>query len=173
MIQLGGKASNLTEARKLYREAISSGKAFEQMKKIAQAQGCAPDVFENFEQKVQPKNRTALKANRSGYLSRIHAQPIGWGLVDLGAGRKQAKDPVDSTAGIYFLIHEGDEVKTGDTLAEVVWSNLPDATEPLTRLREAFVISDAPVSLRPLVSFRQDRDGFSKVDNFEQLFTDK
>ncbi len=173
MIQLGGKAATLTEARELYREAIASGKAFEQMQKIAQAQGCAPDVFENFEQKVQPKNKTVIKAKQSGYLSRIHAQQIGWGLVDLGAGRKQATDPVDSTAGIYFLTHEGNDVKTGDILAEVVWSNLTDATEPLTRLTEAFVISDALTSLRPLVSFKQDRDGFSKVNDFEQLFSDK
>lgn len=171
MILLGGKAETLSEARELYGEAISSGKAMQQMQKVAVVQGAAPGVFDGFERKVRPKKKTEIKADKSGILTRIHAQPIGWGLVDLGAGRKKSGDPVDPTAGIYFPVREGDEVKAGDTLAEVVWSNLTDATGPITRLSDAFVITDTLAPNRPLVSFVCDRDGFRKVQNFEELFT--
>jgi pyrimidine-nucleoside phosphorylase len=170
MIRLGGKAEDLPAARELYREAIASGKAFQKMRDIAHAQGATVDVFENFEQRVKPKKRAEIKAARSGVLSRIHAQKIGWGLVDLGAGRKKASDPVDPTAGIYFAKQEGDAIKTGDTMAEVVWSSLSDASESLVRLREAFVVSDEPDSSRPLVSFVCDSSGHRAVRDIEELF---
>jgi pyrimidine-nucleoside phosphorylase len=171
MIWLGGKTETLSQARQAYGDAISSGRAFRQMEAIAQAQGCAPGIFENFELKVQPKKKIAITAPRSGVLARIHAQKIGWGLVDLGAGRKKSSDPVDPTAGIYFIAREGDKVEGGDTLAEVVWSDLTDATQPLARLEEAFVIADSPTPKRSLVKFICDRDGLRPVKDLETLFT--
>jgi len=93
--------------------------------------------------------------------------------VDLGAGRKKASDPVDPTAGIYFVAREGDAVKTGDVMAEVVWSVLDDAAESLARLREAFVISNEPATPRPLVSFVCDRSGHRVVRHFEELFANE
>ena len=173
MIWLGGKAGDLGAARQLYREAIDSGKAFQKVQEIAHAQGAAADVFEGFERKVRPKKKAEITANRSGILARIHAQKIGWGLVDLGAGRKKASDPVDPTAGIYFVAREGDAVKTGDVMAEVVWSVLDDAAESLARLSEAFVISDEPATSRPLVSFVCDRSGHRVVRHFEELFANE
>ncbi|MFH1011351.1 MAG: thymidine phosphorylase [bacterium] len=170
MIWLGGKAESLQAARELYREAIASGRAFRQMQAIAHAQGSPSDVFEAFEKRVEPKKKAAIQAEKSGILARIHAQQIGWGLVDLGAGRKKTSDPVDSTAGIYFFAGEGDEVNAGDTLAEVVWSRLKDATEPLARLSKAFVISQTPTPTRPLVRFLCDSQGIHTIESFEALF---
>jgi pyrimidine-nucleoside phosphorylase len=170
MIWLGGKAETLGDARKFYRDAITSGRALQQMQAIASAQGSAMDVFDDFERKVAPKRKMEIRAERSGVLSRIHAQQIGWGLVDLGAGRKKASDPVDPTAGIRFLAGEGDKVKEGDTLAEVVWSWLDDAAEPVARLAKAFVISDTAAPARSLVRFVCDRQGLRKVETLEALF---
>jgi thymidine phosphorylase len=84
---------------------------------------------------------------------------VGFALVDLGAGRRTATDPVDHSAGVVFERQQGDRVNTGDLIATAFWSQALDAGEGLRRLEQAITIADSPPEPRPLLKFYCDDTG--------------
>ena len=159
MLLLGGKAATMTEAADLFDHILKTGAGLEKMKEIAAAQGSSAEIIELYVQNWQPKHRHEIRAARSGFVTHVHARDVGFALVDLGAGRRTADDPVDHDAGVIFDKQTGDAVRSGEKLATVYWSNGSTGASGLRRLTEAFVISDAPPESQPLMRFYCDDHG--------------
>jgi pyrimidine-nucleoside phosphorylase len=159
MLLLGGKAATMSAARDLFDRTLNSGAGFAKMKEIAEAQGSQADVVDNYTDFWRPRHRHEIHAEQDGFIAEIHAREAGLALVDLGAGRRRAEDPVDHDAGVVFDKQVGGTVRNGDRLATVYWSNGSTCASGLARLSRSFVISAAPPPRRPLLRFFCDERG--------------
>jgi pyrimidine-nucleoside phosphorylase len=171
MLHLGGKTGTLQEGISLFKQTLQSGAGFEKLKQIAAAQGSSSDVIEHYDRHWKPKQQRDILAERSGFLTKVSARETGFALVDLGAGRRTAADPVDHSAGIIFFVQAGAQIKPGDKLATVYWSNGLHVQDALDRLANVFQISDAPVPPVPLFAFYGDAHGIQDASNLSTLFT--
>ncbi|RPH93269.1 thymidine phosphorylase [candidate division KSB1 bacterium] len=164
MLLLGGKVTSMTEGATLFDQTLKSGAGLEKLKEVAEAQGSKAEVIERYERYWTPKHRYEIRAAGNGYVTRILAREVGFALVDLGAGRRTAADPVDHSAGIVFEKQTGDEVKAGELLATVHWSNGSGTTRGVTRLEKAIVIGNNCPEPQPLFKFYCDDQGVRSVD---------
>ena len=105
------------ECKNAVREAVSSGKALERLRKMIELQGGDPRVCDDYSLFAQPAQIREIYAARDGYIGGISCEKTGMYSLVLGAGRKNKKDSVDPAAGIVFDVSVGDKVSKGDRLA--------------------------------------------------------
>ncbi len=82
-----------------------------------------------------------FKAGRSGKLIAFDAGIIGVAVLNLGAGRKVAADPVDQRVGLDEIAKTGTDVKPGDVLCRIHAATPEAAAEAAAELRKAVVFS--------------------------------
>lgn len=119
MIYLGEKSSSIEEGIKLSKQMIENGKAYQKFLEIVEAQSGNIDYIENLDRYPEPKFKFEVKANRSGFITKINSFEIGMLGIELGAGRMKYTDTIDPKAGFVFYKKVGDEVKSGDIIAEI------------------------------------------------------
>ena len=105
----------------------------------------------------------AVAAPADGWVEAIDAMACGLAVIDLGGGRLRKNDPIDHGAGLVIAAQVGQPVKRGDPLAHVHASSEAVARRALPRLAHAWRIVSGPVSVRPHVHFRIDRDGVGQA----------
>jgi thymidine phosphorylase len=99
--------------------------------------------------------RKMAEARRSGFVHEVLPVPLGYGVVELGGGRRTMDDPVDLRTGFVLGVRPGDQVEVGDPLGEVHAANPADLERGLHILEGAVIIGeDAPEPPRPLVRQR-------------------
>ena len=123
----------IEEATKQAEEAISSGRAFEQMKRWIAAQGGDARVLDDVSLLPQASVQYELKAPQTGYIHHMDAQKIGESPAILGAGRKTKDDTIDFAAGIVLKEKTGAKVEQGQTLA-VLHTNRPETIADAERV---------------------------------------
>ena len=123
----------IEEATKQAEEAISSGRAFEQMKRWIAAQGGDARVLDGVSLLPQAAVQYKLKAPQAGYIHHMDAQKIGESSAILGAGRKTKDDTIDFAAGIVLKEKTGAKVEQGQTLA-VLHTNRPETLADAERV---------------------------------------
>jgi thymidine phosphorylase len=77
---------------------------------------------------------------------------VGMAVQRLGAGREKAGEPVDPHAGILFEARRGARVEKGQPIAALYATGPALLAEPISILKRAIQISDAPPAPVPLVS---------------------
>ena len=130
--------------------AIASGAAFEKFRVLVRAQAGDISFIDDIQKFPKAKFIEIVKADRSGYLTRVHARIIGEAAVALGAGRARKGDQVNHAVG--FLIHRkvGDYVEQNQPLFTVYANDEVKLAEARLGAREAFGWSDQPVLPLPL-----------------------
>jgi pyrimidine-nucleoside phosphorylase len=161
MLLLGGKAADLRAANLLFDRTLASGAGYEKFVQIAVAQGARVADLDQYATTVRASQTYELFAERDGFVAEVQPRETGLALVDLGAGRATAADPVDHTAGVVFDKQRGDQVQRGERIARVCWSRKADVTAALRRFEQAISIADAPPPVRPLIQFYCDQSGIS------------
>jgi pyrimidine-nucleoside phosphorylase len=150
MLVLGQRTPDLESGRRMAEQAISSGAAFEKFRVLVKAQ--AGDVSFIDEPQKFPKAKFIenVKADQSGYLTRVHARIIGEAAVALGAGRARKDDSVDHAVG--FLIHRivGDQVEQNQPLITIFANDEVKLAEARIGVHTALGWSDKPVLPLPL-----------------------
>ncbi len=119
MIYLGGKSSTVEDGIKLSKQMIETGKAYQKFLEIVEFQSGDVSFIENPEKYPEPKFKFEVKANRSGFISGMNSFEIGMLGIELGAGRMKYTDSIDPKAGFIFFKKIGDEVKSGEVIAEI------------------------------------------------------
>jgi len=152
MLRLAGKShvQDLSDIRPLIEEKLNNGEALDVFKRLVNAQGGNIDQVDNPGLLPQASVIHEIKANRSGYLSRIDAHEIGMAVLNLGAGRKKKGDPIDHAVGAIINYEVGSQVMDGDLLFSVHARSEEDALQAEERILEAHSWSDAPVEPLPL-----------------------
>jgi pyrimidine-nucleoside phosphorylase len=155
MLFLGGLEATPGEGALRAREALTSGRGAERMARLIEAQGGDPRVVEDPNLIPAAPERKVAEARRSGFVHEVLPVPLGYGVVELGGGRRTMEDPVDLRTGFVLGVRPGDRVEVGDPLGEVHAANPSDLERGIQILGSAVVIGDeTPDSPQTLVRRR-------------------
>ena len=100
-------------------EALRSGRAFEKLKEMIDAQGGDVSYLDDPSEFPEAPFIEMYTAPVSGYIAAIDAEEVGETCVELGGGRHQKTDPIDHRVGIEIHHKVGDKVTEGDPLFTV------------------------------------------------------
>jgi thymidine phosphorylase len=151
LLVLGGVAATAEDARRTAQQAIDSGAALDRFRRIIETQGGDAAVIDDVSRLPHVRSRHVVKAERSGYLTRMDAGLIGRASVVLGAGRDRVEDPVDPAVGIFVNAKPGARIHAGDPLLEVIYRDEMRLERALALARTAIAIADEPPPARPLI----------------------
>jgi pyrimidine-nucleoside phosphorylase len=151
MVLIAGKAADLADARGRIDSALSSGRGLETFRRIIERQGGDPAVLDDPKKLPNARKRHVLKAERSGYVTSIHAESFGRACMMLGAGRSRVDDVVDPAVGATLLVEPGTPVKVGDPLAEIHYQGGAELAAAQFLFESAISLGDAPPRATPLI----------------------
>lgn len=99
---------------------LRDGSAWSRFQQMVEAQGGDPTTLETLTTRTHPAPCIIdFKADRSGQLTRVDAGTIGQAVLELGAGRAKATDPIDPAVGMDQLLKTGSPVSAGETLLRI------------------------------------------------------
>ncbi len=136
----------------LAREALASGAAYKKFKEWIAAQGgdvryiTAPELF------GEAPVCTLVKAEESGYISRMNTEQIGLTSSRLGAGRERKGNTIDPLAGILLKKKTGDKVEAGEVIAMLYTSSPELAAQGVESFSAAYEIAKEKPASRELIS---------------------
>jgi pyrimidine-nucleoside phosphorylase len=151
MLLLGGVARDAAEAEAKVREALTSGRGLEKFRQIIERQGGDPRVVEDYGRFPAAPHRTTVTADRSGYVTDLHAELIGRAAMLLGAGRDRADATVDPAVGVHILTHRGEPVRAGEPILEVRYRDASRLEPALQLIRSACQVGDTAPSPQPVL----------------------
>lgn len=115
-----GTAKTLSEAIKLQKNIIDSGKALKIFENSVETQG---GRLNEFRDQSLPKYESYVCPKNSGFIQKMDTESIGWHLVDMGCVQQNRDQKLDKTAGIEFLKKTGDRVHKDQPVFRVFCSN--------------------------------------------------
>jgi pyrimidine-nucleoside phosphorylase len=150
MLVLGKKAEDLEEAKDLAMTTLKNKSAWKKFRELVIAQDGDVSFIDYPNKLPEAPIRHEVKANRTGFISQVHARTVGETAVDLGAGRAKKTDSIDLAVGI--LVHKkvGEQVKRDDVLFTILSNNSEKIEAAENRLRECISWSEAPCDQLPL-----------------------
>lgn len=150
MLLQGKVAETKEEARKMLEEAISSGRAYEKLLQMVEAQGGNVKQVENTDLLPQAKMVTEIKSREAGYISNIHSMQLGILAMHLGAGRATKEDSINYAVGLDMRAKKGDKIEVGDVLG-IVHHDEALKDEWVENFHNTFSYSDSKVDPIPIV----------------------
>lgn len=159
MLQMGGKAENPAEGKKLAEGALQEGKGLAKFREMVEKQGGDIAYIDNPDLFPEASRKIPIHAQQSGYIHQINALQMGLAGVALGAGRETAESEIDMSAGIVFAHKVGDKVKEGDLLLTLHTNKASGGEEVEERCRRAILIQDFACSPYPIIYKVVDKNG--------------
>jgi thymidine phosphorylase len=152
LLLTGRLASDAAAAQRRLEAALDSGRAAEIFARMVSRLGGPADLLE------RPMHYLAtaplalpVPARQSGFVTRIDCRAVGLAIVALGGGRRRPEDPIDYAVGCTGLKALGEPVEAGQPLAVVQARDAGAAAQAVAALQAAFVISEEPAPLPPLL----------------------
>jgi pyrimidine-nucleoside phosphorylase len=102
-----GKQTSQDTARARLMSELDSGRALERFEKMVAAQGGRLNV----PRPIAPAHD--LCCNRSGFVTAIDTEALGWIIIELGGGRQKLTDSIDHSVGLEMLVRLGEPVEKG------------------------------------------------------------
>jgi len=97
------------------RQALRDGSAYAKWQEMVRGHGGDPEATLH----GGDATKTVLSSTLSGEVQSLDAGGIGRAVFGLGAGRRQATDPVHFGVGLQLLKKPGDQVQAGEDLVEI------------------------------------------------------
>ena len=141
MIQ-SGKAKDENESNTLLINLIENGTAYEKFEEMVSTQGGDLNAARH-----KPQFETTIKAEKDGIIQMMDTTQIGWGLVDMGCGRKQKDDILDPTAGLECHRKVGDEVLIGEKIFTCFCNDEEKLKSGVEKISNAVSIGPEPVEI--------------------------
>src|SRR5437773_2352593 len=163
MLLMAGGASDREAARAELRDALASGKAAEQFRRIIERQGGNPNVLDDPALLPQASECELFTAQRGGFVQRVEPRAVGRGVIALGGGRTTMADTVDPAVGFVITAKPGDLVETGEPLASVYARDRAGIERGRAALRSAIAIADEVEPPLRLVSHRVTKAGVEEL----------
>ncbi len=117
MIYLGKQAETPETAREKATQAVASGRAFEKLCEMAEAQGGDSSFLRETEKFRLSPVKWEVKAPKTGWITALNAEECGLAAMELGAGRETKESEIDLGAGISLLKTKGDFAEAGEPIA--------------------------------------------------------
>lgn len=127
-------------SREDLRAKLHRGEAWAKFQEMTAAQGGDVDALEKLAQVHAAPVICELRADRAGMLRQVDAGTLGQAVLELGAGRSRASDPVDFAVGCDQLAKVGRQIQTGDTLLRIHARSQAAAEQALALIRTGIVI---------------------------------
>jgi pyrimidine-nucleoside phosphorylase len=156
MVKLAYPERSLGDIKVSLQRSLDSGEAWEIFVRIAVAQGVDPAKLE------RPQHLLGAPVVRSlvwpshysgGHLASIDVKALGFGLIQLGGGRRLITDPIDPLVGYRHERKIGDPISPGDELMKVYVRRDGDFETLRDSLLRAFKVTEDKVS-RPNLFFK-------------------
>ncbi len=152
MLLLAGRVETEEEGKCLLLENIKNGKGLEKFREMVAQQGGDVRIIENYDLLPLAPVKVEVKADRSGYITRMDTAMIGRASQETGAGRMFKGQELDFGAGIIMEKRTGVAITTGETLAVVYSESKEKCDSAADFLRKAITISGIPAAeLPPLI----------------------
>lgn len=119
MIFMGGKAEDYEDGRRLAKDMLVSGAAYEKLKEMVASQGGDVSYIEHPEKFGKAAVSGVFTADRDGYIGAMDTEGIGVAAGLLGAGRETKDSSINPHAGLVFKKKIGAAVKKGDVIADL------------------------------------------------------
>jgi len=145
MLLLSEVAESESEAMNMIQEVINSGKALKYFKNFIEQQGGDPEVCENTSLLPQAEYKIPIISKRSGWISLINSQQIGYAMVDIGAGRKTLDSKLDYSSGAYLTKKIGDKISINETIGYVYCNDKKTGNLCITKILKSYKITDKKV----------------------------
>jgi pyrimidine-nucleoside phosphorylase len=147
LLALSDLGIDAVEARRRAEAAVADGSAYAAYERWIRAQGGDPDDG------ALPKAPLVREvfAPQDGYVHGLGAHAIGVAALHLGAGRRAKDDVIDHSVGIVCRKKRGDEVTSGEALAEIHARDETSADEAAADVLAAFELGDEPPRAQPIV----------------------
>ena len=149
MLLLAGRVQTEKEGRELLYEQIRNGKGLEKFREMIAQQGGDVNVIENYDLLPLSKVKVEVKADRSGYITKMDTAMIGRASQETGAGRMFKGQPLDFGAGIIMKKRTGGAIATGETLAIVYSESKEKCDSAAVFLKKAITIADTQAAGEP------------------------
>jgi thymidine phosphorylase len=133
MLALAGKPNDMEKH-------LKSGAGLAKFKEMIRAQDGDPEA-----KLPQAKYERPIVAIKSGFVSEILCDQLGYAVIALGGGRKVASDQIDFAVGFEHPKKIGDRVEKGQPLIIMHYNDLAKAEEAERIISASYVISDHPV----------------------------
>ena len=136
------KNISFKEAQSLIVDSLKTGKAYKKFLELVKYQGG------DLSKTVISNKYIDVTSNKKGYINNIDAHEIAKGSLNLGAGKKNKDDVIDTSVGIVLLKNIGDSVELNEPIARIYMNkhkiNINDVLN-------AFTIEDVKSEKIPLI----------------------
>lgn len=139
-----GRDSSLDVARSRLIRELDSGRALERFGLMVTAQGGQLDIS----RPVAPAHE--LCCDRSGFVTAVDTESLGWIIIDLGGGRQKLTDSIDHSVGLEMLVRLGESVENGQPWVRV-FAPRSKFEEVASRLSATLAIDDDCPPPLPLI----------------------
>ncbi len=149
MLLLAGKVQTEEEGKNLLLEQIRNGKGLEKFRELLAQQGGDVNIIENYDLLPLAPVKLEVKADCSGYITKMDTAMIGRASQETGAGRMFKGQPLDFGAGIIMKKRTGDAIATGEALAILYSESMEKCDSAADFLKEAITIEEKNVAEQP------------------------
>jgi pyrimidine-nucleoside phosphorylase len=162
MLVLGGRTTNMEEAKQILQKTIDDGTAIEKLKDMVKAQYGNAEHINNTELLPKAKHIVDISSPIEGYVHGIDAEEVGRAALVIGAGRETKESSIDYSVGIVLIKKVGDKVAKNDIIAKVHINDMSKLEECKAKLFDAYDLSMQIPDKRPLIFGRVDKNGINK-----------
>lgn len=117
MIKLSGKSDNISENKKMMKEVIDNGKAYQKLRELIENQCGDFSFIDDTSKFTKAKYIVEIKSNKEGYINSINAEEIGKLASRLGTGRMKKEDKIDMAVGIIIKKKVSEFVRKDEVIA--------------------------------------------------------
>ena len=107
------------------------------------------DVIDHYDLLPLSHVKAEVKADKSGYITKMDTAMIGRASQETGAGRMFKGQPLDFGAGIIMKKRTGDAIATGEKLAIVYSESKEKCDSAAVFLKNAITIEEHPAVEQP------------------------
>ena len=140
MLKLAGKCDDLEKNKKLIRENISNGKAFNKFLELVENQGGDISFIKDTSKFKMSKYEFDVISDISGYVKKMKVEELGKISCMLGAGRMKKEDEIISEVGIIVKKKIGSFIKKGDIIAKVYSNDQEKGMQAVCKIKDCYVI---------------------------------
>lgn len=151
MLVLGGLAGDTGEALAKLWGLLHHQVGLAKLKELIIAQGGDPGVIDYPELLPVAAGRFTVAAPGNGCVTGINSAMVGRAAMLLGAGRDHKDAEIDPAVGLILNKKNGDQVREGETLAELHYNKSDRLEEAAALVKDAYRIGNEQPQQRPLI----------------------
>jgi len=143
MLVVCGIAESVQSSKSKVQNSLDSGAALERFRRNIECQNGDGKVCDQpgklFDENII---KVAIKAEKSGFVSKINTTAIGECISRIGGGRIRVEDKIDFAVGYECAVKLGDEVESGADLGVIYCRDQPQAAAIYEKLANAYKIEN-------------------------------